>query len=400
MSAKIKSSSSLSSSSRRSFLKMAGTAAYSLAMFEAFAKKARAQTAAPLPVANKLLFVISGGGGASIVDSFMCVKQSEVTSDPNAMIAYPDNFVSVDAATGLRALSLPQDHRNYLGGFGVGTPYDQATFLSRFKDDSAVLTLEGTSVNHLVAQKRSMNGFGINNDRTLLEEVAARHGQSLLLPNINMTSGGYLEQGTDPTLDERARQEIVADALLLLALHRRLARPRGRARHQPRGHVAAGAGRARRRRHPRPCARDLLARARGVRDQLDDASVFGQTFQCSPLREKLRARRNGVNLDMETRSLITNLTLIAENDLPQISHTAAVHVRLVAGARHRRRATRVRPRRSSTTSAAATSSTRAPRSSSTRCWRRRASRSCWPSSACRARWRSGRSSPPTSTRSR
>src|SRR6185437_4653324 len=56
-------------------------------------------------------------------------------------------------------------------------------------------------------------------------------------------------------------------------------------------------------------ARDLLSRARGVRDQLDDASTFGKTFQCSPLRQKLIARRKGVNLDMEAEALITNLTL-------------------------------------------------------------------------------------------
>jgi hypothetical protein len=293
---------------RRSFLKTAGTAAYALALFEGFAKKANAQSTS-LPVADKLLFVISAGGGASIVDSFMAVKQSECP-DASRFICYPDAFVTTDAATGLRALDLPQDHRNFLGGIGTGTPYTQSTFLNRFKDDLAVMTLEGTSVNHLVAQKRSMNGFGIHRDRSLLELIAERHGQSLLLPNINMTAGGYLEESGDPTLPEKARQEVVADArffsLSTDGLRGMIGAPGSDVGAAPVGDAALSR------------ARDLMSRARNVRDALDDASTFGKTFQCSPLRRKLLARRSGLNIDMEAQSLITNLTLLAENDLPEL----------------------------------------------------------------------------------
>ena len=298
--------------SRRSLLKMAGTAAYALAAFEGIATKARAQTSGA-PVAKKLLFVISGGGGASIVDSFMCVKRSEA-ADPDNFICYDDAFVTRSLPNGIRALDLPQDHRSYLGGFGVGTPYAQSTFVDRMKDDLAVLTMEGTSVNHLVAQKRSMNGFGINANRTLLEEVAARHGQDLLLPSINMTGAGYLEEGGDPTLPEHARQQIVGDARLFSLSTDGLRGMVGAPGTDPsdnKQHAPVGDATLKR-------ARDLMSRARGVRDALDDASTFGKTFQCSPLRKKLLERRKGVNLDMEAEALITNLTLLAENDLPDI----------------------------------------------------------------------------------
>ncbi|HEY4223694.1 MAG TPA: hypothetical protein VGO62_20195, partial [Myxococcota bacterium] len=265
---------------RRTFLQLAGTAAVALAAFEGIAKKARAQTSSPQPIADKLLFVISGGGGASIVDSFMAVKQSEMTSDPNAFICYDDAFVTRSLPNGIRALDLPQDHRSYLNGFGVGTNFNQSTFVDRNQADLAVLTMEGTSVNHLVAQKRSMNGFGINNNRTLLEEVSARFGQNLLLPNINMTQGGYVEEGTDPSLPEHAGQQIVADArffsLSTDGLRGMVGAPGTDPSVDNKQHAPVDDATLAR-------ARDLLARARGVRDHLDDSSVFGQTFQCSPL---------------------------------------------------------------------------------------------------------------------
>lgn len=293
--------------SRRSFMKYGATAAYALALFEGYASKARAQSTS-LPVAQKLLFVISAGGGASITDSFMVRKQSEVP-DASRFICYPDEFVVDDAASGLRALDLPQNFRDYLGGIGLGTNYSQSTFLNKFKGDLSVLTMEGTSVNHLVAQKRSMNGFGINKNRTLLEELANRHGQSLLLPSVNMTTGGYLEDGGDPKLPEAARQEIVADARFFSLSTDGVRGLIGAPGAPPRA-ATTDATLSR--------TRDLMARARSVRDQLDDGSTFGRTFQCSPLRQKLLKRRRGVNLDMETASLITNLTLLAENDLPNI----------------------------------------------------------------------------------
>src|SRR5207253_4219529 len=109
----------------------------------------------------------SAGGGASIVDSFLCVKQSEAGASANDLICYDDAFVTRSLPNGIRALDLPANFRSYLGGIGVGTPFLQSTFVDRHSDDLAALTMEGTSVNHLVAQKRSMNGFGVNNNRTL-----------------------------------------------------------------------------------------------------------------------------------------------------------------------------------------------------------------------------------------
>lgn len=281
---------------RRELLGWAASAAAGAAAFRSITARANG----PQPMADRLLFVITATGGANIVDSFMAVKASEAGTAAPGLIAYPDAFVTEDAATGLRALDLPDDHRAYFEGV-TGNPFQQSMFLARHARHMAVLTQEGTSVNHLVAQKRALTGAGIFAGRTLGEMAAERYGQNLLLPQVNMASSGYLEPGSDPLLPAYARQEPVADARFFALGSDGM---RGMA-----GAPAAAPNQA-----PRleelGRTRALMARARAIRDQLDDASLFGQTFQCSTSRRRFLERRRDTNVRMEEQDLISKLFLL------------------------------------------------------------------------------------------
>ncbi len=163
---------------------------------------------------EKLLIAVTANGGASIVDSLLPV----LGSDNNRSIrSYTAAEIDIEAGSAFACVRpVP-----YELGVPVDTNYEMRTFLRKHGRDAAVITHTGTSVNHLIAAQRSLNGNGINRGRTLMEAAAAAHGQSMLLANINMGMGGYGLPGTDPELPRVARAEAVADALLFpLALHR------------------------------------------------------------------------------------------------------------------------------------------------------------------------------------
>lgn len=163
---------------------------------------------------EKLLIVVTANGGASIVDSFLPLLATEQN---RALRSYQAADIDLEAGSAFACVRpIP-----YTLGVPVDTSYEMRSFLRRHGSDAAVVTHSGTSVNHLIAAQRSLNGNGINRGRTLMEAVAAAYGQQLLLPNINMGLGGYGLSGNDPELPREARSEAVADALLFpLALHR------------------------------------------------------------------------------------------------------------------------------------------------------------------------------------
>ena len=155
-------------SSRRQFLKWGASSMAALAAAPLMPFSARA--AGVSGVADKLLFVIGATGGATMADSFMCVKESEVSSPELAdeLIVYPDAYVKTYPGN-LRALDLPASYRTYLGS-AIGLPYAMSTFVSKYHPYMAAMAVENTSVNHLVAQERAMTGQGVSPSLSLEPE--------------------------------------------------------------------------------------------------------------------------------------------------------------------------------------------------------------------------------------
>ena len=301
--------------SRRGFLKSAAAAA-AFAGLSPLGSLLRGHAAAATPaspkMAKRLLFVFSATGGGSLIDSFLATRESEMASPEQAgeFFVYPDAFVKTYDDSPVRALDLPVAYRAYLG-LNTGYPYAMSQFTDKYRHDMAVLAVENTSVNHLVAQERAMNGQGINDGRTIAEHIASVHGQSLLLPYVNMAAGGYLAAGTDPGLPSHGVAETVAApaffALGTDGMRGMLGAPGGQIGGAPSLGKELARGRA------------LLARARGVRNTLDAESLFAQTFQCSPLLKRYLNRRATTAQDVEDLELFNKLFMFADADLPSIS---------------------------------------------------------------------------------
>lgn len=249
----------------------------------------RAIAADPSARDRKLLFVVGALGGANILDSFLPIAASEVgdLELSETLNVFPEQLIAQPAGSNLRCVK-PLPSYQFLTN-----RYDQETFLKRHGADLVVMTQEGTSVNHQVAQKRAITGAGINGGLTIMEAAAMRHGEGLLLANANMSTGGYLEPGDDPGLPPWAAGEVVSDPTsMALATH---------------GHVGlAGLPGA-----------DAIARARAAREDLDGLSVFGRTFVNDPARARYIEARNASLAAMESSDLITKLMLKPATVLPK-----------------------------------------------------------------------------------
>lgn len=292
--------------SRRSFLKAGGASVAALSSMGLRSRRARA--AASPNIANKLLFVFTATGGANIVDSFMAVRESECSSQGIAdqLIVYPDAMVKTFPGTAIRALDTPDSYRGFLGSTGI--PFNQSTFVQNHAAHMAVMSLQNTSVNHFVGQERSMNGQGVNGGRTIAEHIAEVHGQSLSLPYINMAGGGYVSGGTDPTLAKYARAETIGQAPYFALGTDGMRGMRGAPGAQTPGKPASAGAEL-------EAGKKLLARAREVRNQLDDTSAFYKTFQCSPLLSDYRVQREVKALQLEEMDLFSKLFMFGSSDL-------------------------------------------------------------------------------------
>ncbi len=266
-------------SSRRSLLQGMGSA---LAVAGASSLISTRAARAQVPVDRKFLFVIAATGGGSIIDSFLPIVDSE---SPNGatIVAFPNQLVAQPNGSNLRCVHSPFPIE--LGGFNIVGHL--LPFLQRHGSDVAVMTQECTSVNHLIAQKRSLTGAGINGGRTLLEAAAMAHGNGLLMPAVNMCESGYLEPGDDVSVPDSARAVAVADALLF---------------------AFATDGVRGLQNLPQ---RSLIDRARRIRNRVDDDSVFGITFRDAPLRRSFIDARTRLAPTMEANDLITKLTMVA-----------------------------------------------------------------------------------------
>jgi hypothetical protein len=235
---------------------------------------------------RRYLFVITATGGASIVDSFLPVLSSQVSTPERAarLIAYPESYIAQPNGSELRCvrnLRIPAPFQN---------DYDLTSFLSTHARDLAVVTADTTSVNHGVAQKRAVTGAGIDAGRTIMEAAALRHGEGLLLPNVNLAQGGYLEPG-DADVPDRVRAEAVARAELFAV-----------ATHGYRG-------------IPRAPAAGVIERARAARERLEGLSP--RAGQKSALRDRYLSLRTEVATKLEHADLITKLMLLQNGaDLP------------------------------------------------------------------------------------
>ncbi|MGE0784729.1 MAG: twin-arginine translocation signal domain-containing protein [Sandaracinaceae bacterium] len=268
--------------SRRNFLRWGSAAAAAAALPSVLSLRGPRASAQPA-ADQKFLFVVTASGGGSIIDSFLPVAASEAGAAGERIIAYPDAAIAQPSGSNLRVV------RNLnLGGL-FANAYDPATLLSKYYRDMLVVTVENTSVNHVVAQKRAITGAGIDGGRTLMEAMAMQHGEGLLLPNACLSVGGYAEPG-DAEVPYSARAEIVANpSLYALASH---------------GYAGVGGA-------PSDTA---MAQARAARERFDDASAFGQRYSQSALRARYLELRRDLLPRIEEADLIHKLLLLQNGD--------------------------------------------------------------------------------------
>ena len=232
----------------------------------------------------RFLVVISAAGGASIVDSFLAVRASE-SSNAGLINTFPDANVQAVSGSAFRAV---KHQSSSLGSIPVPVNTDQLAFVNKHKNEMLVATSVGTSVNHVIAQKRSLTGNGAWRGRTLQEAVALQWGQGFPLPNINMGISGYAERGTDGTLPLSCYGEVVTSpSLWPLGLD------------GTRGVQGAP-------------PRNVMDLARTTRNRLDAESVFGQTFQDADAMKRWNEQRTIGQPRLEAMDLITKLNVLPD----------------------------------------------------------------------------------------
>lgn len=243
---------------------------------------AHAQQRSVAPQDRKLLFVFCAMGGASIIDSFLPIVDTEVGDAALAatLNVYPESLVEQLPGSNIRSVRPLDDYLFF------SRPSPMGRLVERHGQDMVVVTHEGTTVNHTVGQQRALNGNGINRGRTLMEEMALQFGGGLALPSCNMAADGYLRHGSDASVPTEARHEVIsAPQLFATGTHGYRAIP--------------GAPDA-----------SLIAQARAVRERLDRSSVFGQTFAGSPRLSRYLASRGLVESSLEPAGLLDKLLLI------------------------------------------------------------------------------------------
>ncbi|MEO1335664.1 MAG: hypothetical protein AAFV29_08465, partial [Myxococcota bacterium] len=266
--------------SRRHLFRLGALGAGALAV-PRWASEAYGQSSAD----SYFLFVITAAGGGSIIDSFLPVAQSEVSTPEIAarLPVYPDMVLAQPPGSNFRCVRNLSDQ---FAGVPFRSDYDPVNFLNEHKDDMLVMTVENTSVSHLVAQSRSMTGDGIDRGRTITEAMAMAHGGNLPLPNAIMSSGGFTDNGVWSGVPDTARGVLIDNALQF-----------------------ALATDGRRGLSGTPSER-VVARARQARAQLESTSPFGQRFSTSEARRRFLTMREGPSAKIEASELIDKLLLV------------------------------------------------------------------------------------------
>lgn len=250
-------------------------------------RQARAQQADP-----RFLIVLTATGGASIIDAMLAVRSSE-SANAARLNTFPDGMVQQIEGSPFRAIDMELDDIGPLPYRGEAV---QSDFVRRHARDMMVVTYTGTSVNHIIAEKRSLTGNDAWGGRTLPEAVAAAYGADFPVPNVNMSVGGFIEPGIDPTIPDYARAEAVTDATFWFS-----------GLHGSRGIQGA----------PRP---ELIALARRARNEgIDRRSVFRRTFERSPALRRWIQQREQQAPALEARDLITEMNFLPDTPLSPLA---------------------------------------------------------------------------------
>lgn len=159
----------------------------------------------------RFLIVFSGGGGGSILDFPLAIKESE-SANPDTLNTFPDADVTTFDGSPFRAVDMAGDS---IGPIPAPYSVNHSEILGRRRSDLMVATLTGTSVNHAVAQRRSITGNEAWRGRTLQEMVAWQYGAEAPIPNVHLLAGtGYNDVGGDDNVPSYARRQIVADPMI------------------------------------------------------------------------------------------------------------------------------------------------------------------------------------------
>ncbi len=265
---------------RRDFLKYSSLGSIGALGATSFPRAGFAAPRKTLDTDRKLLFVITATGGGSIMDAFLpALRQAGTPATLNA-------FSEGELDQGPGDLRAPKDIDYRVGG-PVGPRYSLIEFLRRHGSDTAVITQQLTSVNHLVAAERSLTGNNANATRTITEAVAERYGAQQLFSNLSMAIQGYAAEGRDPTLQPHAKPIGVGDASLFSF-----------STHGQKGIKNAPDS-------------NLIARARNIRERVEGLSPFSRQFSSAALVQRYLADRRGMS-GIESANLIKKLMLIDE----------------------------------------------------------------------------------------
>lgn len=180
---------------RRSILKTTVAGMAGAAFAGGLGQSAYAEEAAERAKNPRFLIVLSAFGGANVIDSFMARRESEC-ANASEVNAYPDSLVQSFGE--FRAIDLAGPR---IGAIPAAFTANQSAFVKKHSRDMMVTTHTCTSVNHFVAQMRSINGNAAWKGRTLQEAVALTYGAGYPIPNVHIVNGvGFTERGTDNSL--------------------------------------------------------------------------------------------------------------------------------------------------------------------------------------------------------
>ena len=232
---------------------------------------------------KRFLITVGLTGGASIIDSLLGVREEESANGAliNAFPAGQINDVGPFSCVDLSAAGLNL----------IGTPanFNHGQFAQAHLADLMVTTVQNTSVNHVLAQKRAINGNAAWGGRTLQEMVALTYGADCPVPNANMASFGFLEPGADTSMPAYVYPESIGNPRFWsLGLD-----PIRGLRNAPDSQII-----------------ELAAKLRSER--LDPESVFWKTFRKSKAIQKWMQQRGATRDQIRTLDLITKLTIIPD----------------------------------------------------------------------------------------
>lgn len=229
---------------------------------------------------TRFLITLGAFGGASIIDSFLAVTDTEVSPQVGATLnVFPRNEVVASLDHPFRGVN--RTAAQFFGETYVG---NQGAFIDAHHGNMLVATQTGTSVNHTLGQQRSITGNGAWNGRTLQEAVSIHHGEGFPLPNVTMGALGFREDGADDSVPAWARAHSISDPqrwpLSLDGLHGIDDAP----------------------------TRDVLEIARSVRDEsLDPHTRFTRTFLLSERLEAWKRMRGEDVPRLENAGLLEKL---------------------------------------------------------------------------------------------